>query len=186
MAAETSIVTGLTERYAKALFEMASDAGMLDVVSADLGRLQGLLRESVDLTRLVESPVISRADQARGLDAVLEKAELHDLVRRFVSVVAANRRLVNLARMMADFKRLLARQRGEMLAEVTSATPLNPAQVSALSLALKAAMGQDVRVEPQVDPSLMGGLIVQVGSRRMDSSIKNQLETLQVAMKGVA
>lgn len=186
MAAETSIVTGLSGRYARALFEMARDAKALDQVGADLDRLQTMLRDSADLTSLTHSPVIPRGQQAKALLALAEKAQMGDLVRRFLGVVAANRRLSQLGRVIADFKALLARHRGEMLARVTSAMPLSQAQQDSLAAALKAATGHAVSIDAKVDASLLGGLVVQVGSRRMDASVKNQLETLQAAMKGVA
>ncbi|MCW5752479.1 MAG: F0F1 ATP synthase subunit delta [Alphaproteobacteria bacterium] len=186
MAAETSIVTGISGRYAVALFEMALDAKALDAVASDLDRIQAMLRESEELRRLVESPVLRRDEQARAMAALLERAGIGELVGRFVGVVAQNRRLFQLRKIISDFRALLARHRGETVAQVTSATPLNPGQLAALKAALKDAVGRDVNIDARVDARLIGGLVVQVGSRMVDASVRSRLENMKVAMKGVA
>ncbi len=185
MAASPSVSEGLAQRYAKALFELADEARSLDAVAGDLKTIRALLADSADLVRLVRSPLIGRDAQARALDAVLAKAGISDLVRRFVGVVARNRRLFALDGMAESFLAELARRRGEMTAEVVSAHPLSEAQTVKLSDELKRALGARVDVALSVDPSLLGGLIVRVGSRMIDSSLKTKLDRLQLAMKGI-
>ena len=186
MAAETSIVTGIAGRYATALFALAQEQRQLDAVAADLGRLQAMIKDSADLARLVRSPVFGRDDQARAMAAVVERAGLHDLVRRFVGTVAHNRRLFVLEQMIRDFQTLLSRHRGEVRAHVIAAKPLSDAQMQALTAALKAASGETVVVDAEVDPALIGGLVVKLGSRMVDASLRSKLQTLKIAMKGVA
>lgn len=185
MAAEISIVSGLSGRYATALFDLAGDGGELDAVAADMVRMADLLAESADLNRLVRSPVLSREDQGRAIDAVMEKAEFGDLARRFVGLVARNRRLFALADMIRDFAKLMANHRGEVTAEVTSAQALDDAQLTAVSAGLAKAVGRDVKISAQVDEGLLGGMIVKVGSRMVDSSLRTKLQNLQFAMKEV-
>lgn len=186
MAAETSIVTGISGRYAVALFEMARDARALDAVAADLERIQAMLTESAELRRLVESPVLRRDEQGRAMAALLGRAGVGNLVLRFVGVAAQNRRLFQLRKIISDFRALLARHRGETVARVTSAGPLNPGQLAALTAALKDAVGREVNIDARVDARLIGGLVVQVGSRMVDASVRSKLENMKVAMKGVA
>ena len=185
MAASPSVSEGLALRYAKALFELAEEARSLDAVADDLKTIRALLADSPDLARLVRSPLIGRAAQARAIDAVLEKVGLSALVRRFVGVVAGNRRLFALDRMAETFLAELARRRGEVTAQVVSAHPLTDAQMAKLSDELKKALGAKVDVALSVDPSLLGGMIVRVGSRMIDSSLKTKLDRLQLAMKGI-
>ena len=186
MAAETSIVSGIAGRYATALFELTVEAKALDAVAADLDRLKAMIAESADLRRLVKSPIFGRDEQRRAIDAVVERAGLSAVVRRFVGVVARNRRLFVLEDMIRDFRALLARHRGETLARVVSASPLQPNQLAALKAALRDGMGREVNVEAAVDPGLLGGLVLKVGSRMIDSSVRTKLQNLKVAMKGVA
>ena len=185
MAASFSVSEGLALRYAKALFELAEEARSLDRVADDLRAIRTLMAETPDLVRLVRSPLIGRDAQARAMDAVLDKAGMSDLVRRFVGVVAANRRLFALDRMAESFLAELARRRGEVTAQVVSAHPLSDAQTAKLSDALKKAMGAKVDVALSVDPSLLGGMVVRIGSRMIDSSLKTKLDRLQLAMKGI-
>ncbi len=170
-------------RYATALFELAEAQNALDAVAADLAAIAAMLGASGDLTRLVKSPIFSADEQGRAFAAVLDKAGTSTLVKNFVGLVIRNRRLFALADMIAGYRAILARKRGEMTADVTSAHPLNDAQVEALKASLKTATGKDVQIDTSVDASLLGGLIVKVGSRMIDSSLKTKLNSLQIAMK---
>lgn len=185
MAAETSIVSGIAGRYATALFELAADAEALDSVAADLAGLERLLDESADLRRLVLSPMFKRGEQAKAMAAVLDQAGASDLMARFVAVVAENRRLFALPQIIGAFNRLLARHRGEMVAEIASATPLTDGQTEALKQALREVAGTDVNLEAKVDSSLIGGLVVKLGSRMVDSSVRTKLQNLRLVMKGI-
>lgn len=185
MAAQDTGTAGLAARYAAALFDLADEARELDAVAADLRAIRALIADSADLRRLVRSPVLTREDQGRAMAAVLEKAGTSDLVRRFVGLVAGNRRLFALADMIEAYLSELARRRGEITASVTSAAPLSEAQSAALADALRRAVGGKVAVETHTDAGLIGGLIVKVGSRMVDSSLKSKLQRLQLVMKGV-
>lgn len=182
MATETK---GLAARYALALYELAGDAKVLDEVASDLTALRQLLIESDDFTRLIRSPVLSRADQSRGVLAVAEKAGAQALTIKFLGVLAANRRLFALPDMITAFLAELARRRGEVAADVTSAVTLGDDEVQAVTDALRKVVGQKVSVNVSVDPALIGGLIVRVGSRMFDSSLRTKLQRLQLAMKGI-
>ncbi|MEA2781291.1 MAG: F-type H+-transporting ATPase subunit delta [Rhodospirillaceae bacterium] len=185
MAAQDTGTAGLAARYAAALFDLADEAKQLDAVAADLRSLKAMIEGSPELRRLVRSPVLTRADQARAIGAVLQQAGAGDLVRRFVGLVAENRRLFALVDMIDAFLAELARRRGEMTASVTSAVPLSDGQVAALTDALRRAVGGKVALELKTDASLIGGLIVKIGSRMVDSSLKSKLQRLQLVMKGV-
>lgn len=185
MSAENISVSGIAGRYATALFDLASSANQLDAVAADLATLKSMMDESEDLARLVKSPIISRVDQARAMGAVLEKLGVGDLVRRFVGTVAQNRRLFALPGMIKAYGQLLAAERGEVVARVTSAKKLTKSQLDAVSSALKSAIGSDVSLDSEVDESLIGGLVIRVGSRMIDSSVRTKLQNLKFAMKGV-
>ena len=184
MAADSSMIAGLTGRYATALFELAAERDALDTVADDLDRLAGMIAESRDFERLIGSPVLSREVQGRAVAAVLERAGMSAMVRHFVGVVARNRRLFALGGMIGQFQALLARHRGEISAEVTSAKPLSERQVARLNGALSRAMGSDVTLAAHLDDGLIGGLVVKVGSRLVDSSIRTKLRNLELAMKG--
>lgn len=178
---------GLNEiaaRYATALFDLADAEQALDVVANDLRTVQQLIDESADLRRLVRSPVISRDDQSAAMSALLDKIEAGDLTRKFVGYVAASRRLFALRAISSAFLAELASRRGEVTAEITSARPLSDAQVASVSDALQKVVGGKVAIEHRVDPALIGGLIVKVGSRMVDSSLATQLQKLKLAMKG--
>ncbi|WP_339634201.1 F0F1 ATP synthase subunit delta [uncultured Sneathiella sp.] len=185
MSAENITVSGIAGRYATALFDLAASAKQLDDVAADLATIKSMMDENADLARLVKSPVISRDDQARAMGAVLEKMGVSDLVRRFIGTVAKNRRLFALSDMIAVYSQLLAAERGEVVASVSSAKKLTKSQLDAVSAALKSAIGSDVSLESNVDESLIGGLVIKVGSRMVDSSIRTKLQNLKFAMKGV-
>lgn len=186
MSSEATGTSGLAGRYATALFDLAEEQNAIDQVAGDLGGIQDMIDESEDLRRMVQSPVISRDDQGRAMDAVLEQAGISDLARRFVGVVAANRRLFALSDMIAAYGRLVSRHRGEVSAEVTSASALSPAQLEAVTDALAGILGGKVVVSATVDPALIGGMVVRVGSRMVDFSLNTKIEKLQLAMKGAA
>jgi len=183
--AGTPQVSTVAERYANALFELALEGNQLAAVETDLGNFASLLNESSDLKRLVESPVFSAEDQARAVGAVLARAEIGGLAANIVRVMAANRRLFVLPAVITAFKRMAARQRGEVAAEVVSAEPLAEHHVAELKAALKASLGKDVTLSARIDPSLIGGLIVKVGSRMIDDTLKTKLSSLKHAMKEV-
>ncbi len=185
MADTSQHISGVAERYASSLFELALEAGSVAETGRDLDRLQAMLDDSADLKRLVASPVFTAEDQTRALLAVCEKAGIQGLVANFLKVVAGNRRLFALPGMIAAFRIIAARHRGEVSAEVTSAHALSEAQVNELKQALKGVTGKDVAVNVTVDPSILGGLIVKVGSRQIDTSLRTKLSTLKLALKEV-
>jgi F-type H+-transporting ATPase subunit delta len=185
LASESTAVSGIAERYAGALYDLADEQNVLDQTADDLRGLATMLDDSDDFRRLIRSPVISKEDQAGAANAVVEKAGAADLVRRFIGAIAANRRLFALPTIITSFLDLLATRRGIVRAQVTSAHALSESQRQELSDALKASMGNEVSLDVQVNPALIGGLIVRVGSRMIDSSLKTKLERLQLAMKGV-
>ncbi len=185
MATETSGPTGLAGRYASALFELADSQKQLDAVAADLGTLRRMMDESADLRRLVASPVIGRDAQGKAMGALLDAVGATALVRSFTGVVCQNGRLRDLPAMITAYLAELARRRGETAAEVVSATPLSEAQMTTLSETLRRLVGNKVSVNARVDADLLGGLIVKVGSRMFDSSVRTKLQRLRLAMKGV-
>jgi len=178
-------VSGLAGRYATAIFELAREAGKLDAVAGDLAALTAMLGASADLTRLVRSPVFSRAEQGKAMAAVLARMNAQDLTTRFIGLVASKRRLFVLPAMITIFNALLANHRGEVSARVTSAHALDNAQIESIKSALKQAAGRDVQLQADVDNSILGGLIVRMGSRMIDGSLRTKLNNLQIAMKEV-
>lgn len=185
MATDDTITGGVAGRYASALFELAEEANQVRQVERDLAALQGMLDASADLKRMVRSPVFSSEEQGRAIAAVAEKADLAPLVVNFLKVLARNRRLFALRDMIRTFLALAARQRGEVNAEVASAHPLKDEQLAALKETLRASAGKDVQLVTKVDPTLLGGLIVKMGSRMIDSSLRTKLTSLKTAMKEV-
>jgi F-type H+-transporting ATPase subunit delta len=184
--ADTSQLTsGVAERYASSLFELALEAGAVESVTADLERFQAMLDGSDDLKRFVASPVFSADEQLKAIVAISEKAGIGALFANFLKVVARNRRLFALPGMMRAFRTIAARRRGEITAEVTSAHALTPAQETELKAALKSVTGKDVAMAVTVDSSILGGLIVKVGSRQIDTSLRTKLSTLKLALKEV-
>jgi F-type H+-transporting ATPase subunit delta len=182
----SGVVSGVAERYANALFDLATgEREMLDPTLADLNRLATLIAENHDLTRLVRSPIFSTEDQMRAMRAVLDKAGISGLVANLVFVAIRNRRLFAVPVIAGSFRKLVARYRGETTAEVTSAEPLSDRHVAALKEALKASLGKEVTLERKVDAALIGGLIVRVGSRMIDTSLRTKLGSLKIAMKEV-
>jgi len=185
VSAEDTIVSGVAGRYATALFELAEEAGAIDQVAGELDQVGKLIDESEDLTRLVRSPVFSADEQVRAMGAILDKAGISGIAENFVKLVARNRRLFALPGMIGGFRKLVAQHRGEVSAEVSSAHELSGDEVKALSAALKASLGKDVQLNQKVDPALLGGLVVRVGSRMIDTSLRTKLNSLKIAMKEV-
>lgn len=185
MLEATSIVTGLHGRYATALYELAADSGAVPAAERDLHDLERAIAASADFRRLIRSPVFSREEQWRALDAIARAMRLSDLTRRFLGVITHNRRLFALPDIIADYFKLAAHFRGELSAQVTSARPLAGMQIESIKATLKSALGQSITLSQSVDDSLLGGLIVKVGSVMVDSSIRTQLSRLQVAMREV-
>ena len=183
MAGEGGIVSGMAGRYATALFELALESKAVDQVQADLKAFNAMVSSSPDLTRLVRSPVFSADDQAKALIAVLDKAGIKGIAANFLRVVAANRRLFAAQQMIRGFNALVARHKGEVTAEVTVAEQLNDARMNEIRDALKAVTGKDVQVDVTVDPSIIGGLVVKLGSRMVDSSLRTKLNSIKHAMK---
>lgn len=176
---------GLAERYASALLELAEERNELDAVAEDLTGVGRMIEQSDDLQRLIRSPLLGRELQGKAMSALLERSGVGGLTRRFVLVAAQNRRLFALPQMIRAYLGELARRRGEVTAEVTAAKELDEGQRSALTEALRKAVGSKVTVDLKVDPDLIGGLVVKVGSRMVDSSLRSKLQRLQLAMKGV-
>lgn len=182
----SSAVTGsIAERYSAALFELAEEQSCLDAVAADLKSLKALIAESEDLRRLLKSPVLSRAEQQKAVGALAERAGLSLLSKNFLGLVARNRRLFAVEGMTAAYLARLAKKRGEVTAEVASAVPLADKQIGAIESALKKVVGSNVTLDVTVDPGLLGGLVVKVGSRMVDGSLRTKLQHLQLSMKGV-
>jgi F-type H+-transporting ATPase subunit delta len=175
---------GLAGRYANALFELAQDQKYVDAVSTDLASLRRALESSPDLARLVRSPVFSAQDQAKALKAILEKMGATPLTAKFVLLLAEKRRLFVLTQIIAGYEHLVAKSRGETEAEVTSARALNDTEIAELKSTLKARLGKEPRLHTKIDPTLLGGLVVKVGSRMIDSSLRTKLDGLRSAMKG--
>ena len=185
MASDEPIMASVAGRYASALFELASEQRAVADVEKNLVEFQELLDGSPDLQRLIRSPVFSAEDQLKALSAILDRAGIGGLAGNFFRLIAKNRRLFAVPDMIKAFRALSARARGEVEADVTSAFALKDAQVEALKEALRASAGKDVQLNLRVDPGLIGGLIVKLGSRMIDSSLRTKLNTLKVRMKEV-
>jgi len=185
LASDTTGVTGIAGRYATALFELAEEQNALDQVAEDVRTLAALIAGNGDLTRMVRSPVISRASQGAAMDAILTRAGASDLTRKFVGLTSANRRLFALMDIIKGYLIILAGRRGELTADITSAQPLNAKQTQDLLDVLKRSVGGNVSLNTKVDPNLLGGLIVKIGSRMVDSSLNTKLQQLRLAMRGV-
>ena len=183
MAQSASSVSAITERYASALFELALGEKKLASVEKDLVRFDALLQGSSDLQRLVVSPIFSADEQLRAVDAVLTKFKITGLVGNFVRTVASNRRLFTMPEMLNTFRALLAEHRGEASAEVIVAQPLSLPQTKQLKAALKSVVGKDVAINAIVDPSLLGGMVVKIGSRQIDTSLRTKLNSLKLSLK---
>lgn len=179
------MISGVTSRYASALFDLALAEKKIPAVEKDLGRFAALLDGSDDLKRLVVSPVFSADDQSNAIDAILTKAKITGLVGNFIRVVARNRRLFAMQDMLPAFRKLAAEHRGEVTADVTVAQKLTAEQTKELKTALKGVVGKDVAINATVDPSILGGMIVKVGSKQIDTSLKTRLSSLKLALKEV-
>jgi F-type H+-transporting ATPase subunit delta len=185
VAAQASEQGMMAARYATALFELADSKKALDAVAGDLNALQKMIADSADLRSMMSSPILDRAAQTKAMVAIVKAAGFNELSQRFAGLIAQNRRLFAMPAIIKAFLKLLADRRGEMTAEVTAARTLTPDQQAAVAEAIRKAVGSKVSINVKVDPSLLGGLIVQVGSRMIDSSLKTKLQKLQLAMKGI-
>jgi F-type H+-transporting ATPase subunit delta len=170
-------------RYATALFDLARESDAIDAVKADLERFDALLGESPDLTRMVRSPVFSAAEQLQALSAVLERAGIGGLAAKFLKLVTANRRLFAVRDMIKAYRELVAEHKGEATAEVTVAERLKDEHVAALRSTLKTVSGKDVDLDIRIDPGIIGGLVVKLGSRMIDTSLRTRLYAIRHAMK---
>ncbi len=178
------IQASLPGRYATALFELARDAKAIDKVESSLTTVRAALDQSADFKTLTTSPLIARGAAVKAIEAVAKKLKLDATTTKFLGVLAENRRLAQLPAVIRAFRTLAANFRGETTAEVTSAHTLTDDQVAALKQSLRQRIGREVSVDLSVDPSLLGGLVVRIGSQMIDSSIKTRLNTLAHAMKG--
>ncbi|MAU98565.1 MAG: F0F1 ATP synthase subunit delta [Fulvimarina sp.] len=185
MAQSSSPVSGVADRYAQSLFELALDENSLETVESELGSFEGLIRDNADFRRLVESPAFSSDEQLRAIAAIVVEVGASPLTSNFLKVVAANRRLFVLPSMIRRFRELTAEHRGEVEVEVTSAHPLDEGQRSALSEAVSSYAGKTVMMREAVDPAILGGLIVKIGSRQIDTSLRSKLNSLKLALKEV-
>jgi len=185
VADENPNVSGVAGRYATALFELARDEKSVDSIKEDLDRFDFLMTESADLTRLVRSPVFTAETQLRALTAVLDKAGIGGTSAKFLKLLAANRRLFTVQDVIRAFRALVSRFKGEATAEVTVAEPLSDKNLAALKDALKSVTGKDVDLNVKVDPAIIGGLVVKLGSRMVDSSLRTKLNSIKHAMKEV-
>jgi F-type H+-transporting ATPase subunit delta len=185
VAGENPTVSGVAGRYATALFELALETNAIDQVRAALAKFQGLLDQSADLKRLVRSPVFTADAQEKALAAVLESAGIGGTAENFLRLVARKRRLFAIADIIRDFNLLVASHKGEVSAKVTVAEPLYAARLAEIKAALAEVTGKDVVVDVKVDPSIIGGLIVKLGSRMIDTSLRTKLHALKNAMKEV-
>lgn len=181
--ADDSKTTDVGDRYALALFDLAQEEGSLAAVETDLKSLKSMRAESADLRTLLDSPGFAAEDKAAGLGAIAERAGFHATTRKFLGLLAANRRASALPSVITGFERRAAAARGAVSAEVTTAQALTPAQQAGLAAALRQALGKDPEIETKVDPALLGGLKVKVGSRLYDASLKSKLDQLKFALK---
>lgn len=186
VATDQTNTASMPGRYASALFELAKEQDATAQVEADLTAFESLLRESEDLRRLVASPVFAAEDQARAVAAILDKAEISGLTANFFQVIARNRRLFAVPEMITVFKALAADSRGEVVAEVTTAQPLSEQQVAQLTDTLTTSVGKDVKLDARVDPAILGGLIIKIGSRMIDSSLRTKLTAIKVGLKAAS
>ncbi len=183
MANSASFVTAIARQYASSLFELALEAKKIDDVDKALARFDELLDGSKDLRRLIASPVFSANEQLRAIDAVLDKAKIGGLAGNLVRLAARNRRLFIMPVMLAEFRKLIAAHRGQESADVVVAHPLSAGQASELKAALKSVIGKEVSVRTEVDASLLGGMVVRVGSRQIDTSLRTKLSSLKLSLK---
>lgn len=184
MAGEDPIISGMAGRYATALFELAREEKAIDAVKKDLEQFDAMIAGSADLNRLVRSPVFDADEQLKALSAVLDKAGIKGLAANFLRVITTNRRLFAVRDMIRAYRALAARLRGEVGAQVTVAEKLSDKNMDALKDALKSVTGgKDIDLDVRIDPAIIGGLIVKVGSRMVDSSLRTKLNAIKIAMK---
>ena len=179
----TSLTAGAAGRYATALFELAQEAGSLEQAEADLTALGAALEESSDLSDLLKNPMYTRTEQGAAMAGVADKMGLSALVKNVIGLMATKRRLFAVPELIRVFQGLMAEHRGEVTAEVTAARALSDTQSAALVEQIKSAIGRDVKLNVTVDESIIGGLVVKVGSKMIDSSIRSRLNSLQSVMK---
>jgi F-type H+-transporting ATPase subunit delta len=180
---QDTIVSGMAGRYATALFELALEQNAVDTVKVNLDQFEAMVSEIADLARLLRSPVLSAEEQTRGLTAVLEHAGIGGLAANFLKLVGTNRRLFAALDMIQGYRALVAKHKGEVAAEVTLANQPSEAQLAAIKDALAGVTKKDVQVKVKVDPSIIGGLVVKLGSRMVDSSLRTKLNAIKLAMK---
>ena len=185
MSEPASISLGIAQRYALALFELSKDAKALTALETDIGLLADALAESPDLRGMIASPLLGREDQSRAMAAVAARLGLSKLSSNTLALMASKRRLFVVPQLLSDLRARIADEKGEVTADVTSATKLSEAQAIKLATALKAKVGKDIKLNATVDESLIGGLIVKLGSVMIDTSVKARLAALQNAMKEV-
>ena len=185
MSEPASISTGIAARYASAVYELAKDDKAVKTLEGDIDTLSAALADSADLNALIQSPIYSREEQAAAITAVAQKAGLSGLMTNTLALMADKRRLFVVPQLLQALRAIIAEDKGEVTAEVTSAKALTKAQSDKLAKTLKARMGKDVSITASVDESLIGGLIVKVGSKMIDTSIRSRLASLQNAMKEV-
>lgn len=185
MSEPASISSGIANRYATAVFELAKDSNKLDVLEKDLGEIEAVLGENAEFRDLISSPVYSRDQQAASIGAIAKKMGLSELVANTLGLMAGKRRLFVLPQLVAGLRAMIAEEKGEITADVIAATALNAARQKDLAASLKASTGKDVKINTTVDESLIGGLIVKVGSKMIDTSIRSKLNALQNTMKEV-
>lgn len=184
MAGEDPITTGMAGRYANALFELALEDKATDAVKSDLDRFDALIAESADLERLVRSPVYGADEQLKALSAILDKAGIKGLAANFLRVITTNRRLFAVRDMIRIYRALVARHKGEVTAQITVADKLSDNNLEALKSALKSVTGgKDIDLDVRIDPAIIGGLVVKLGSRMIDSSLRTKLNAIKFAMK---
>lgn len=186
MASDSPQVTGVAGRYATALFELAREAGGIDAVRTSLAQFKSALNASDDLRRFVKSAVFSAGVQVNALGEILKVMELDAMTNNLLLLLAKNRRLFAVEDVIKAYDTLVASYRGEITAQVVSAHPLTPEHMESLTATLQSKLGKTPRIEAEVDPSLLGGLVVKVGSRMIDTSLKAKLNSLKLHMKEVA
>ncbi len=182
---DQTLVSGVAGRYATALFELASEANAVDAVAADLDSFSAMIAESDDLKRLIESPAFTAEDQVAAVKALLAAAGMSGIAANFIGLVASKRRLFALPGMITGYRALVAQSKGIVNAEVTLAEAPSPARLDEIRAALREVAGKDVAVAIKVDPAIIGGLVVKMGSRMVDASLKTKLNSIRLAMKEV-
>ena len=185
MASSATLTSGVAGRYATALFEIARDSKLLDEVERDIAEIEAIHANSADFRELLASPVHTREEQGKAIAAIAAAIGLGPSMTKTLGLMAANRRLFVVSDLLAQVRALIAEERGEVTAEVTSARPLTSGQADALAATLKKSVGKDVKIAASVDETLIGGLVVKVGSRMIDTSIRAKLANLQNIMKEV-